>query len=216
VDGGQWTVDSGQWTKQHKDFQHFHCPPTTVHQPQQHKDFPAFSLAIGHCPLATTTPQFSLSLQQYSNLQMEVLELLSVVGMSSLKVLPGVGLALLYELTALEIFLTIFIGGMAGIITFSFFGTRIRAWRKKRRMARNIVKKVKIKRARRIVRIWRKYGLVGVAFLTPPLISPPFGVAIAVAFGERMERILLYMGISMAFWAAVFAIVGEQILALIK
>lgn len=147
---------------------------------------------------------------------MEILEFLSVAGMSALKVIPGVGLAMLYELTALEIFLTLFVGGMIGIIGFSFFGTRIRQWQKRRRMKKNVVKKMKIKRARRIVKIWRKYGLVGVAFLTPPLISPPFGVAIAVAFGERMERILLYMGISMAFWAGVFALLGDQILAIIK
>jgi hypothetical protein len=143
---------------------------------------------------------------------MELLELISVVGMSALKVLPGLGLAMLYEMSGLEIFLTIFIGGMAGVITFSFFGTRIRAWRKRRRKAKAVHKPVKIKRARRIYRIWKKYGLLGVAFLTPPIISPPFGAIIAVAFGEKMERILLFMAISMAFWAGAFALLGKQIL----
>ena len=143
---------------------------------------------------------------------MEILEFLSVVGMSALKVIPGLGLAVLYEMSGLEIFITIFVGGMAGIITFAYFGTRIRAFRKRRRKEKGIRKPIKIRKARRIYRIWNKYGLLGVAVLTPPMISPPFGAIIAVAFGERMDRILLFMSVSMAFWAGAFALLGKQIL----
>jgi membrane protein DedA with SNARE-associated domain len=146
------------------------------------------------------------------NSTMEILEFLSVAGLSALKVIPGAALAVVYELSPIEIFLTLFIGGMAGIFAFSYFGTRIRDWRKRRRMQKGIQKPYKIRRIRRIMRIWRKFGLAGVALLTPPMISPPFGAIIAVAFGERLERILIFMAVSMAIWAGLFALLGNQIL----
>lgn len=70
-------------------------------------------------------------------------------------------------------------------------------WRKKRK------KKVFSKRARTVVKVWRKFGMKGVAFLTPLLLTPPFGTLVAVSFGERRRKILLYMLISAAFWAAI-------------
>lgn len=64
-------------------------------------------------------------------------------------------------------------------------------------------KKVFSSRTRAIVKVWKKYGMKGVAFLTPLLLTPPFGTLVAVSFGESRKKILLYMLISAAFWAAV-------------
>ena len=35
---------------------------------------------------------------------------------------------------------------------------------------------------------------------------------IAVSFGEKPAKILLYMSVSMAFWAGAFALLGNQLL----
>lgn len=146
-----------------------------------------------------------------------ILQYASVIALSSLKVIPGLGLALVYEMNALEIFICLSAGGILGIFLFTLAGEQIRLWLKKRRMEKNKdnPKPIKIKRARRILRIWNKYGLIGIAILTPPMISPPFGSIIAVAFREKRPRILLYMSISVVIWAAIFALLGDQILELL-
>ncbi|MGB0524800.1 MAG: hypothetical protein ACPGJS_17640 [Flammeovirgaceae bacterium] len=64
-------------------------------------------------------------------------------------------------------------------------------------------KRVFSKRARTVVKIWNKFGMKGVAFLTPLLLTPPFGTLVAVSFGARRRKILLYMLISASFWAAI-------------
>ncbi|MEM6268277.1 MAG: hypothetical protein AAF998_02515 [Bacteroidota bacterium] len=143
---------------------------------------------------------------------MDILKMLSVAGLSALKVIPGAALAVARELNPVEIFLSLFVGGMLGIIFFAYFGTRIRKWRKARLKKRGVNKPFKIRRIRRIMRIWKRFGLAGVAVLTPPMISPPFGAIIAVAFGERFERILAFMAVSMALWAGIFALIGKQVL----
>jgi len=55
-------------------------------------------------------------------------------------------------------------------------------------------------RNRLIIRIWRKYGIWGVAFLTPIFFTPIGGTLIAVSLGERYSRILPFMVASALGW----------------
>ncbi|GAA4826171.1 hypothetical protein [Algivirga pacifica] len=57
------------------------------------------------------------------------------------------------------------------------------------------------RRNRRLVKIWRKYGMFGVAMLTPLLLTPPGGAMVAVSFGEKKSRIIFYMLISAITWS---------------
>lgn len=148
---------------------------------------------------------------------LDIGQMLIATGISTLKILPAVGFALLKEFTWWEIFISVSVGGISGVVFFSFWGTKIRAYVKARRRRRGRKKKkMNIRKARRILRIWKRFGLFGIAFLTPPFISPPIGAIIAVAFGETYARILLYMTISTLAWAAIFALAGDRILALIN
>lgn len=58
---------------------------------------------------------------------------------------------------------------------------------------------------RRFVNIWKRYGLIGVAALTPVLLTPIGGSLLAVSSGSPKEKIILYMLISAAFWSIVLS-----------
>ena len=60
------------------------------------------------------------------------------------------------------------------------------------------------KKNRRKVILWRKYGMWGVAFLTPLILSPPGGAFVAVSFGEKPRKIIFTMFWSGVFWSLVF------------
>ena len=66
------------------------------------------------------------------------------------------------------------------------------------------------------MKVWKKYGIIGIAFLTPPLISPPFGAIIAVAFREPRPRIIAFLATGVVLWSALFALLGDQVLALFE
>ncbi len=70
-------------------------------------------------------------------------------------------------------------------------------------------KKVFTPRSRKFVRIWNKYGLLGVAFFTPVVISIPIGTIIANAFEDNKKKIFLYMFVSILFWSVVLTSIFE-------
>jgi uncharacterized membrane protein len=140
-----------------------------------------------------------------------------VAGLSALKVIPGVALGVGFGLHPFETFLATFLGGMLGVTFYAFFGQKLRVLNKKRRKSNpKFAEKTRknFRKARRIKRLWNKVGIIGIALLTPPILSPPIGTFIAVAFGTSTVRILLFMGVSMALWAAGFAFLGDTITGL--
>lgn len=91
-----------------------------------------------------------------------------------------------------------FSGMLSSVIIFSFAGDYLK---------QNVLdrffpsKNLFSKKNRRIVVIWKKYGLLGVAFLTPILLMPIGGTLIAASFGEKPLRIISFMFFSMLFWS---------------
>jgi len=65
------------------------------------------------------------------------------------------------------------------------------------------------------VKIWRKYGIWGVAALTPILFTPIGGTMIAVSFGEKKPKILLAMLLSASLWSVILCgaivIAGKEV-----
>lgn len=59
-------------------------------------------------------------------------------------------------------------------------------------------------RTRRIVRIWKKFGAMGIAAITPLVLTPIGGTIVMTAFNVKREKIFIYMLISALFWALVF------------
>lgn len=106
-------------------------------------------------------------------------------------------------LSFIEIYLCTVFGMMTTVVGITYLGTPAR-----KKIAELLGNRKKRKtftpRNRRIVRVWIKYGMKGVAFLTPLLLSPPLGTIIAVSFGENKQKIIFYMFISAAFWGLVF------------
>lgn len=91
-------------------------------------------------------------------------------------------------------------GMMTTVVLFSFLGEWIRETILKRYIK---PKKVFTKRNRRFVRVWRKYGEMGISFLTPILLSPPGGSIIAMALGGSKKKIIAYMFLWSVFWTTI-------------
>ena len=65
------------------------------------------------------------------------------------------------------------------------------------------------KRNRRIVRIWRSFGLAGIALITPIILSIPLGTVIANSLDGNKRRIIAYMFLSVLFWSVLMTSVFE-------
>ncbi len=122
---------------------------------------------------------------------------------------PIKGFAL--KLHPVEVWLLTSAGMMATVIILTYAGSSIKNWHffKKRGSKK---KKVFTTRKRTIVKVWRKYGLYGVAFLTPLLFSPIGGTLIALAFNEKKHKIIFSMLLSALFWGGAFSFLGNNFL----
>lgn len=90
------------------------------------------------------------------------------------------------------------IGGMMTVVfAFTYFGTWLRNNLLNRFFSH---KKLFSSRSRKFVVVWKKYGLLGVAALTPLILTPIGGTILAVSSGSPKEKIILYMFISACFW----------------
>lgn len=130
----------------------------------------------------------------------ELIKIIPIFFLTMLKVFfgPTLGYA-----TGLHIITTILVtigGMMASVTLFTFFGTWLREKILIRFQKKNQKKFTPSKR--KLVSLWKKYGLVGVAVLTPLLLTPIGGTIVAVSFGSPKQKILLYMFVS----ATIFAI----------
>ena|SRR6478736_1212818 len=149
----------------------------------------------------------------------EVLEYLAVYASSMFKFIFGPLLGKGFGFTFWETAVLTILGMMTSVYLFSsLFGKRIHTW-----ILKTFYKNRRLftKRNRRTVKIWRSFGLAGVAFLTPILFTPIGGTLVATSFGEHRRRIFKYMLLSAIFWGflisfAVISIEVESFLALLR
>ena len=127
-----------------------------------------------------------------------IIKYLMVVLSSSIKFIGGPLVGVSSNLNTLEIAFFTMLGMMCTVSLLSYFGNFLR-----KNVFSTILKRRKrfTPKNRRIVILWRRYGLHGIAFLTPIVLTPPIGTLIAVSFGEEPLKIISFMWISAIFWA---------------
>jgi hypothetical protein len=107
-------------------------------------------------------------------------------------------------------FLTFFLvctaGGITGNVVFTYLSAailkRIHAYRVKR----NLIHKKPIFTPfnRRLMKIKQRFGLFGIAAITPLMLSTPLGAFLAERFFKKKKKIILYLSVSVIFWELVF------------
>lgn len=131
-----------------------------------------------------------------------LLKYLTVFLSSTIKFVGGPIAGLATGLSWVETSLFTAMGMMATVLLFTLLGKPMRRllqrtiWSKQKRFSR---------RNRQFVKIWRRWGIQGVSFLTPLLLSPVGGAILANAFGGKKKDIIIYMLISAIFWGFVIS-----------
>lgn len=136
------------------------------------------------------------------------LEIVSVFLMSSVKfVFGGVPLALLYGFSFFKTVTVTSIGGFVGSTFFVYTSDKLIAYFKKKKAKKKHetepakAKKIFTRKNKIIVTVKKRFGLLGIAVLTPSLFSIPIGCFLAVRYFKDKQRIVIYMFGSILFWA---------------
>jgi hypothetical protein len=138
--------------------------------------------------------------------------------LSGFKFLPGVALSLGLGFNWWERALSTGLGGVLGVVVFTYFGEALgKLWAKYRRRRKLKAKEQQDGPAKPTMaqRLWHRFGLWGVTILVP-FLMPAVATAIALSFGTPRGRILRFMVPSILLWALVFAWTGDSLLALAR
>jgi hypothetical protein len=110
------------------------------------------------------------------------------------------------------------VGGILGVFFFAYLSEKILfLWKKYvkifflklfkiKKDFSTSPKKVFTKKSRRIIRVKNKYGLVGIALITPILLSIPVGVFLVVRYFNRRKFRLVYLIGSNVIWSFLYAL----------
>lgn len=144
------------------------------------------------------------------------LEVLEVGLIASVKFLLAPFEAERYHFSFWESFTVTTTGGIIGVFAFYYAGTKIAAWWRhfmaliksvfSRKSVEVLEKKIpnRFTRGRRfIIKVKRNFGLVGVAFVTPCIISIPIGTMIGGNFYKKRKGVLFYFIGSVILWSFV-------------
>ena len=143
-----------------------------------------------------------------NSLEMQFGKCLSVLLASTLKFvggpLTGAALGLPWVQTALSTMLGMMLSGV--VVTYAGTALQVLLDRLRPRRPKRFTR-----RTRLAVRVWRRFGLPGIAFLTPLILTPIGGTAIAISFRVSRLQLFLHMFVSATVWAAVQTLLLYQI-----
>lgn len=142
------------------------------------------------------------------------LQYFSVYILSTLKFIFGPALGVTYGLSIPETVLL----NTAGMVTPAYlvrlFGDKIRYYYKKWFVRKD--QKIFTKKNRTFVKVWKKYGLPGVAFLVPLILMPIPGAIIANTFSEDTRpyiRWLWFFGALYSIFMSFFLRFGKDLIS---
>jgi membrane protein DedA with SNARE-associated domain len=142
----------------------------------------------------------------------EMLKAIPVVLSSMLKFILGPLEGYALRLHFLVTYGSTVLGMMISVLVVSFFGDWLR---------HTVLKKYFEKREQhpptgKFTTMFLKYGLGGIAFLTPLFLTPIGGTILALGLGKPRRKIVLYMLISAAIWGFIFTgivyLIGHKVL----
>lgn len=134
-----------------------------------------------------------------------ILKAATIVLMSLMKFTFVPFVAMGFGFSWIEIFLYTALGGIIGLAVFVNFSKFLNILWKRIFPPK---KEINHQKARKYIFYWRKYGLLGVSFLSPILITIPVGTFLAIRFGTPQKRLYTSMSLSIIFWSAALSTIA--------
>ena len=128
----------------------------------------------------------------------EFFEILGIFWLSAIKFgLAGVPTAVFAKFSFFKAITVTSCGGFTGTVVFTYlFDWAIRSAQKMRQKYRKTPRKNFTTTNRFIVKVKQKFGLTGLAIITPLILSIPLGCFVAVRYFENKRKIVTYMFVS--------------------
>jgi membrane protein YqaA with SNARE-associated domain len=132
------------------------------------------------------------------------LKILTIAGLATFEIYAAIPAGYAFGLSPFIIFFASVAGGLAGVFIAYFFGDKIRAFFHKKKK----VEKTESQKHPMIIRLWNKYGVVGLGFLGTITIGAPISIAVGAGLNVNLKKLLTWCCFGVITRCIIFTVIG--------
>ena len=133
-----------------------------------------------------------------------LLKILTVVGLATFEIYAAIPAGFAFGLSAWTIFFASVIGGLIGVFVAGFLGDKIRAILHKKKPTKSETERHPV-----IVKIWNKYGIIGLGFLGTMSVGAPISIAVGVGLRANFKKLITWCCIGVITRCTLFTLIGH-------
>jgi len=133
-----------------------------------------------------------------------LIKILTVVGLATFEVYAAIPAGFAFELSPFLIFIASTIGGLIGVFVTGYLGKQIKNFLNKYRK----VGEEKKSADGLVLKIWNKYGVIGLGFLGTMTVGAPISISVGVGFNVPINKLVIWCCVGVITRCALFTSLG--------
>jgi membrane protein YqaA with SNARE-associated domain len=134
-----------------------------------------------------------------------IYKILTVIGLATFEIYAAIPAGFAFKLHPIEIFSYSVLGGIIGVFVAAYLGDIMRKWVSKVR--KNKVNK-ETKEPGFVLKIWQKYGVIGLGLLGTMSVGAPISIGIGVGFNVPTNKMVFWCSLGVILRCAIFTAIG--------
>jgi membrane protein YqaA with SNARE-associated domain len=132
------------------------------------------------------------------------LKTLTLAVLATFEIYAAIPAGFAFGLSPWTIFLASVTGGLIGTFVAAFLGNKIRALFHKKKPTKDAVEK----KHPMILRLWNKYGIIGLGFLGTMSVGAPISLAVGIGLNANIKKLVTWCCLGVITRCIVFTLVG--------
>ena len=132
------------------------------------------------------------------------LKILTVAGLATFEIYAAIPAGFALGLSAWTIFFASLAGGLIGVFVAAFLGDKIRSLFHKKKPTKEVAEQKHPK----ILRLWNKYGIVGLGFLGTVAVGAPISIGVGIGLNANIKKLVTWCCIGVLTRCVAFTLIG--------
>ncbi len=131
-------------------------------------------------------------------------KILTVAGLATFEIYAAIPAGFAFKLSPLVIFLASAIGGLVGVFVAAYLGDIIKNWLSKFRKPKPAKSEPGF-----VLKIWEKYGVIGLGLLGTMTVGAPISIGVGVGFNVPTNKMVFWCCLGVLIRCALFTSIGH-------
>lgn len=132
--------------------------------------------------------------------------MLTVAALATFEIYAAIPAGFAFKLNPLVIFTASAIGGLVGVFVAAYLGDKIKTWLQKFRKTSSEKPK---KEPDFILKIWEKYGVIGLGLMGTMTVGAPISIGVGVGFNVPTNKMVFWCSLGVLIRCVLFTAIGH-------